>query len=153
MVGRVLVNSKFGVFYSNFLSLTPTFCRVSIEKYSKTPTFSGRQHFYSYFQNPSENSGRETSSLVPVYMPQVSLPFQTVLNFRKQTFIIWNLTYISSGVKLLSFSTNYIHSISIFWSFRTLVGSPEILFHEFSTVRKCWLKTMVISCRIWWCMC
>ena len=53
---RVLVKSKFGVFYSNFLSLTPTFCKVSIEKYSKTPTFSGRQHFYSYFQNPSENS-------------------------------------------------------------------------------------------------
>ena len=53
---RVLINSKFGVFYSNFLSLTPTFCKVSTEKYSKTPTFSGRQHFYSYFQNPSENS-------------------------------------------------------------------------------------------------
>ena len=52
---RVLVNSKFGVFYSNFLSLTPTFCKVSTEKYSKTPTFSGRQHFYSFFQNPSDN--------------------------------------------------------------------------------------------------
>ena len=32
----VLVNSRFGVFYSNFLSLTPTFYKVSIEKYSKT---------------------------------------------------------------------------------------------------------------------
>ena len=53
---KVLVNSKFGVFYSNFLSLTPTFWKVLIEKYSKTPTFSGRQHFYSYFQNPSDNS-------------------------------------------------------------------------------------------------
>ena len=37
-------------------TLTPTFCKVSIEKYGKTPTFSGRHHFYSYFQNPSENS-------------------------------------------------------------------------------------------------
>ena len=27
-----------------------------IEKYGKTPNFSGKQHFYSYFQNPSENS-------------------------------------------------------------------------------------------------
>ena len=45
-----------GVFYSNFLSLTPIFCRASIEEYSKTPTFSGRQQFYSYFQNLSENS-------------------------------------------------------------------------------------------------
>ena len=53
---RVLVNSKFGVFYSNFLSLTPNFCKVLTEKYSKTPTFSGRQHIYSYSQNPSENS-------------------------------------------------------------------------------------------------
>ena len=25
--------------------------------YGKTPTFSGRCHFYSYFQNPSESSG------------------------------------------------------------------------------------------------
>ena len=52
----VLVNSKFGVFYSNFLSLTPTVCIVSIEMCSKTPTFSEKQHFYSYFQNHSENS-------------------------------------------------------------------------------------------------
>ena len=43
-------------FTPNFLSLTPTFVKVTTEKYSKTPTFSGRQHFYSYFQNPSENS-------------------------------------------------------------------------------------------------
>ena len=55
LIGRVLVNSKFVVFYPNFLALTPTFCKASIEKYSKTPTFSGRQHFYSYFQNSSEN--------------------------------------------------------------------------------------------------
>ena len=27
-----------------------------MEKYGKTPNFSDRQHFYSYFQNPSENS-------------------------------------------------------------------------------------------------
>ena len=27
---RVLVNSKFGVLYSNFLSLTPSFCRISV---------------------------------------------------------------------------------------------------------------------------
>ena len=56
---RVLVNSKFGVFYSNFFSLTPTYCKVSIEKYSKTPTFSGRHHFHLYFQNPSDNSVSE----------------------------------------------------------------------------------------------
>ena len=53
---RVLTNSKFGLFYSNFLILTPTFSKVPIEKYGKTPFFSGKQHFYSYFQNPSENS-------------------------------------------------------------------------------------------------
>ena len=29
---------------------------MPIEKYGKTPIFSGKQHFYSYFQNPSENS-------------------------------------------------------------------------------------------------
>ena len=53
---RVIVNSKFGVFYSNILSLTPTFCKVLIEEYSKTATFPGRQHFYLDFQNLSENS-------------------------------------------------------------------------------------------------
>ena len=52
---RVLINSRFGVSYSNFSFLTPTFWKGSIEKYGKTPTFSGRQHFYSNFQNPSEN--------------------------------------------------------------------------------------------------
>ena len=55
-ITRVLTNSKFGLFYSNFLILTPTFSKVPIEKYGKTPIFSGKQHFYSYFQNPSENS-------------------------------------------------------------------------------------------------
>ena len=54
--GRVLTNSIFGLFYSNFLILTPTFSKVPIEKYGKTPIFSGKLHFYSYFQNPSENS-------------------------------------------------------------------------------------------------
>ena len=29
---------------------------MPIEKYGKTPNSSGKQHFYSYFQNPSENS-------------------------------------------------------------------------------------------------
>ena len=53
---RVLTNSKFGLFYSKFLILTPTSSKVPIEKSSKTPIFSGKQHFYSYFQNPSENS-------------------------------------------------------------------------------------------------
>ena len=53
---RALTNSKFGLFYSNFLIVTPTFSKVPIEKYGKTPIFSGKQHFYSYFQNPSENS-------------------------------------------------------------------------------------------------
>ena len=53
---RVLTNSKFGLFYSSFLILTPTFSKVPIEKYGKNPNFSGKQHFYSYFQNPSEIS-------------------------------------------------------------------------------------------------
>ena len=43
-------------FTLNFLILTPTISKVPIEKYGKTPIFSGIQHFYSYFQNPSENS-------------------------------------------------------------------------------------------------
>ena len=46
-----------GLFYSNFLILTPFFSKVLIEKYGKTPNCSGKQHFYSYFQNPSENMG------------------------------------------------------------------------------------------------
>ena len=53
---RVLTNSKFGLFYSNFLILTPTFSKVPMEKYGKNPNFSGKQHFYSYFQNPNEKS-------------------------------------------------------------------------------------------------
>ena len=53
---RVLTNSKFGLFYSNFLILTPTFSKVPIEKYGKNPIFPDKQHFYSYFQNPSENT-------------------------------------------------------------------------------------------------
>ena len=63
---RVLINSKFGVFSSNFLSLTPIFCKVSVEKYSKTPTFSGREHFYSYFQNPSENSDKYSTFIITI---------------------------------------------------------------------------------------
>ena len=55
-MGRVLINSNIGLFYSNFFILTPTFPKVPIEPYGKTPNFSSRQHFYSYFQNPSENS-------------------------------------------------------------------------------------------------
>ena len=54
---RVLTNFKFGLFYSNFLILTPTFSKVPIEKNFKTPIFFDKQNFYSYFQNPSENSG------------------------------------------------------------------------------------------------
>ena len=59
---RVLTNSKFGLFYSNFFILTSTFSQVPIEKYGKTPIFSGKQHFYSYFQIPSENS--DNSNLI-----------------------------------------------------------------------------------------
>ena len=51
LASAVLTNSKFGLFYSNFLILTP----VPIEKIVKTLNFSGKQQFYSYFQIPSEN--------------------------------------------------------------------------------------------------
>ena len=72
MVLSVLMNSKFGVFYSSFLSRTQLFA-VSIEMFSKTPNFSGRQHFYSYFQNPSENFATGpfllSYSLVTVFQP------------------------------------------------------------------------------------
>ena len=37
---RGLVNSKFGVIYSNFLNLTPTFWKGPIQRYGKTPNFS-----------------------------------------------------------------------------------------------------------------
>ena len=47
---RVLINSRFGVSYSNISFLTPTFWKVSIEKYGKTPTFSGRRHFTPIFK-------------------------------------------------------------------------------------------------------
>ena len=47
---RVLINSRFGVSYSNFSFLTPTFWKVSIEKYGKTPTFSGQRHFTPIFK-------------------------------------------------------------------------------------------------------
>ena len=66
MVLSVLINSKFGVFYSSFLSPTQLFA-VSIEMYSKTP------NFYSYFQNPSENFATGpfllSYSLVTVFQP------------------------------------------------------------------------------------
>ena len=45
---------NFEYFTPNILSLTPTNFLQSLQ--SKTPTFSGRPHFYSYFQNASENS-------------------------------------------------------------------------------------------------
>ena len=47
---RVLINSRFGVIYSNFSFLTPTLWKVSIEKYGKTPTLSGGQHFTPIFK-------------------------------------------------------------------------------------------------------
>ena len=55
--GGGLLYSKFGVIYSNFLNLTPTFWKGPIQRYGKTPNFSGSCHFYSCFQNPSESSG------------------------------------------------------------------------------------------------
>ena len=50
MVIRDLVNSRFGVSYSNFSFLTPTFWKVSIDKYGKTPAFSGGQYFTPIFK-------------------------------------------------------------------------------------------------------
>ena len=53
--------------------------------YGKTPTFSGRCHFYSYFQNPSESSG-----------------IKDFLDNRKQTVVINGINSdkvpVSSGV-------------------------------------------------------
>ena len=53
---RVLIYSIFGLFYSNFLIFTLTFSKVPVVKYAKALIFSGRQQFYSYFQNPSKSS-------------------------------------------------------------------------------------------------
>ena len=47
---RDLINSRFGVSYSNFSFLTPAFWKVSIDKYGKTPTLSGGQHFTPIFK-------------------------------------------------------------------------------------------------------
>ena len=55
VTARVLINSRFGVSYTNFSFLTPTFWKVSIEKYGKTPNSFWTTAFYSNFQNPSEN--------------------------------------------------------------------------------------------------
>ena len=55
-VSEFLLTSNLDYFTPTFLILTPIFSQVTIEKYGKTPNFFGRQHFYSYFQNPSENS-------------------------------------------------------------------------------------------------
>ena len=91
---RVLVNSKFGVFYSNFLSLTLTFCKVSTEKYSKTPTFSGRQHFYSYFQNPSENSVQwYRQCCIDFHLKYSSFTMDSILDctiYSKRSIKIWS---------------------------------------------------------------
>ena len=62
LASAVLTNSKFGLFYSNFLILTPTFSKVPIEKIGKTLNFSGKQQFYSYCQNPSERPKRRILS-------------------------------------------------------------------------------------------
>ena len=53
-----LLTSNLDYFTPTFWFWLPTFSKVPIEKYGKTPIFSGKQHFYSYFQNPSENSDR-----------------------------------------------------------------------------------------------
>ena len=56
IIHRVLINSKFGLFFSNIMFLTPTFSKVPIESMIKLQTFFARVQFYSYFQNPSMNS-------------------------------------------------------------------------------------------------
>ena len=80
---------------------------MSTEKYGKTPNFSGKQHFYSYFQNPSENYeslqnsadqttallGRDKNCLQPhdikktnkVKQPALSLPQRGDCKTRKDT--------------------------------------------------------------------
>ena len=47
---RDLINSRFGVSYSNFSFLTPTFWKVSVDKYGKSPTLSGGQHCSPIFK-------------------------------------------------------------------------------------------------------
>ena len=117
---RVLINSKFGVFYSNFLSQTPTFWKVLIEKYSKTPTFSGRQYFYSYFQNPSENSATPFKTLItlpPVTIsqhdPQLGVLVVDRLSFNRwlKLFICQIFSRLAFGIKGCSFKTRFISSI------------------------------------------
>ena len=39
-----------------FFTLTPTCSKAPLEKYGKTPNFTDKQHFYSYFQNPIEQT-------------------------------------------------------------------------------------------------
>ena len=58
-------------FTPTFFILTPTFSKAPIEKYGKTPNFSSRQHFYSYFQNPSENSDTHTLDVTLLNMVKV----------------------------------------------------------------------------------
>ena len=48
--GRVLTNSKFKLFYSNFWILTPTYSKVPKRKYGKTQLFLANSIFTPFFK-------------------------------------------------------------------------------------------------------
>ena len=63
---------------------------MPIEKYGKTPIFSGKQHFYSYFQNPSENSAMFNYFVLPsenqnAFARSADFEFELILYSRIET--------------------------------------------------------------------
>ena len=100
---RVFINSIFGVFYSSCLSQTPVFCKVSIEKYSKTPTFSRRQHFYA---PPPESGGVLCYTLRNFECPSVRLSVRPSIRQRPPPFLYRQL--------LLQFQANPFETLQVF---------------------------------------
>ena len=98
---RDLINSRFGVSYSNFSFLTPTFWKVSIDKYGKTPNFfrrSGGQHFSPIFKILVRTLGYTDdtdlnlqSSSVSTYTPCLAQSYFFVFNKIKEYifFVFW----------------------------------------------------------------
>ena len=60
VIGTLRVNSKYLIILLQLFNFVSNFFKSPNseiwQKFLKTPNFCGRQQFYSYFQNPSENS-------------------------------------------------------------------------------------------------
>ena len=111
------------------------FCKVSVDTYSKTPTISWRQHFSSYFQNPSENSVHGTyqpalstrsiwlrptwskAELTRIHMILLIMPWKSLCQYHSASIIII-INSLFSGGNSINYTIGPRQANLCLWAFR-----------------------------------